>query len=246
LTANGIPDHAVGTFPNTNNPNTISEQSVSVYMSVEPAKTGTSTSVQPTGYALNGVKFDPGTAGSCPTDATATSSCTLLGTTGSWTIEALGQTTFDFGLDSNNAHVQPNGSYHYHGMPTGILANNNATGQKMLLVGWALDGFPIYARWGYTTATDATSALKVMKGSYQLKSTPDSGRPSTSVFPMGTFTQDWEYVAGSGDLDSCNGRTDVTPEFPSGIYHYYITDTYPFISRCAYGTVLDSKAEEGG
>ncbi len=28
LTANGIPDHDVGTFPNINNPNTISEQSI--------------------------------------------------------------------------------------------------------------------------------------------------------------------------------------------------------------------------
>ena len=52
---------------------------------------------------------------------------------------------------------------------------------------------------------------------------------------MGTFTQDYEYVAGSGDLDECNGRFGVTPEFPTGIYHYYITDTYPFIQRCVKG-----------
>jgi hypothetical protein len=167
----------------------------------------------------------------------------LLGNTGTWTIEALGQNSFDFGLDTNNAHVQPNGAYHYHGIPTGILNNDGATGQKMLLVGWAADGFPIYARWGYSVATDATSAIKVIKGSYELKSTPDSGRPSTSVIPMGAFTQDYEYVAGSGDLDACNGRTGVTPEFPNGIYHYYITDTYPFIQRCAYGTVLDAGTE---
>jgi hypothetical protein len=243
LSANGIPDHAVGTFPNPNNPNSIAEQTVSWYTSLTPANTGTSTSVAPSGYALNGVKFDPSTAGSCPSDATSTSECTLLGNTGTWTIEALGQTSFDFGLDTNNAHVQPNGAYHYHGIPTGILTNNGDTGQKMLLVGWAADGFPIYARWGYSVATDATSAIKVIKGSYELKSTPDSGRPSTSVIPMGAFTQDYEYVAGSGDLDACNGRTGVTPEFPNGIYHYYITDTYPFIQRCAYGKVLDAGTE---
>ncbi len=242
LSANGIPDHSVGTFPNPNNPNAITQQSVSASASLTPANTGTSTSIQPSGYALNGVKFDPGTAGGCPNDATSTSSCSLIGSTGPWTIEALGQTSFDFGIDSNNAHVQPTGAYHYHGMPTGILNNNNATGQKMLLVGWATDGFPIYARWGYSVATDSTSALKVLKGSYQLKSTPDSGRPSTSIIPMGAFTQDYEYVEGSGDLDACNGRTGVTPEFPNGIYHYYITDTYPFIQRCAYGTVISASS----
>jgi hypothetical protein len=28
----------------------------------------------------------------------------------------------------------------------------------------------------------------------------------------------------------------VTPEFPCGIYHYYITDTYPYIQRCVKGS----------
>ncbi len=248
LTANGIPDHPVGTFPNANNPNTITAQTISWYTTRTPSENSTSSSVTPTGYALNGVKFDPSTAGTCPSDATSTSDCTLLGNTGSWNIEALGQSTFDFGLDSNNAHVQPSGSYHYHGMPTGILNNNNVTSDnpKMLLVGFAQDGFPIYARYGYTTATDASGALKVMTSSYQIKTTLDSGRPSASVIPAGTFTEDWEYVAGLGDLDECNGRFDVTPEFPDGIYHYYITDTYPFIQRCTFGTPLDNGEGTGG
>ncbi len=246
LTANGIPDHAVGTFPNANNPNAISEQSISWYTTLTPSENSTSTSVQPTGYALNGVKFDPSTAGTCPSDATSTSDCTLLGNDGSWNIEALGQSTFDFGLDSNNAHVQPNGAYHYHGIPTGILNANGvtSTNPKMLLVGFAQDGFPIYARYGYSTPTDASSALKVMTSSYQIKTTLDSGRPPTSVIPAGTFTEDWEYVEGLGDLDACNGQFGVTPEFPDGIYHYYITDTYPFIQRCTFGTPQDNG--EGG
>jgi hypothetical protein len=106
----------------------------------------------------------------------------------------------------------------------------------MTLVGFALDGFPIYARYGYTTATSASSAIKVVKSSYKLKSTASSGRPSTSTYPMGLFTQDYEYSAGSGDLDECNGRFGVTPEFPNGIYHYYITDTWPYMGRCLKGT----------
>ena len=41
--------------------------------------------------------------------------------------------------------------------------------------------------------------------------------------------------AGTGTLDECNGRFGVTPEFPQGIYHYYTTETYPFVQRCVRG-----------
>jgi len=54
---------------------------------------------------------------------------------------------------------------------------------------------------------------------------------------LGTFKQDWEYVEGSGDLDECNGRVGVTPEFPEGIYHYFATDTYPYFQRCLMGAL---------
>ncbi|MGL4610157.1 MAG: YHYH protein [Trueperaceae bacterium] len=238
LTGNGIPDHEVGTFPNAGNPNTISEQSISATLTLTPVETDTATELGgPRGavaYAINGVKFDPGTAETCDDSGT---DCSLGGGTGgAWNIEALSQTSFNFGVDDNNAHVQPTGEYHYHGLPEGIVTNLNK-GEAMTLVGWAADGFPVYARYGYTDAMDATSAIKMMTGSYQLKATPDENRPSTDLYEMGTFNQDWEYVAGSGDLDECNGRTGVTPEFPEGIYHYYATDTYPFLQRCVTGEV---------
>jgi hypothetical protein len=151
-------------------------------------------------------------------------------------MEALGQTSFRFGTDSNNAHVQPGGVYHYHGVPEGLVTKLNK-GTAMSLIGWAADGFPIYARYGYTTATDANSAIKVLSSSYRLKTLPDANRPATSMYPMGAFTQDYEYVAGLGDLDECNGRTGVTPEFPNGIYHYFATDTFPHLQRCVKGSL---------
>jgi YHYH protein len=64
---------------------------------------------------------------------------------------------------------------------------------------------------------------------------PDDRRPSTDLVPLGAFLQDWSYSAGSGDLDDCNGRTGVTPEFPEGIYYYMATDDYPYFSRCIKG-----------
>lgn len=241
LTANGIPDHEVGTFPNPGNPNTISEQTVSASFTLEPAETTTPTELGgprgPAGYVLNGVKIDAGTGGSCDDSGTF---CSLDGTIGNWNIEALGQTSFDFGTDQNNAHVQPDGAYHYHGMPEGFIAKRGGNSSTMTLIGWAADGFPIYARYGYSVADDASSDLKVMTGSYQLVSSVSSSRPSVDLYPLGTFQQDWEYVEGSGDLDECNGRFGVTPEFPDGIYHYYATDTYPYFQRCVKGQVETS------
>ena len=235
LTGNGIPDHPV-TDGNFATP--ISTQSISTSMRLQPTNTGSQTSgAGNVGYVVNGVKLDPGTAGTCAATATGTGpgqGCVQIAGNDPWRIEALGG-AFTFGTDSSNAHVQPTGDYHYHGMPEGYITRLNK-GQALTLVAWAKDGFPIYARYGYTNPNDATSAIKVLRGSFQKKATPDAGRPAnTTIFPMGTFTQDYEYVAGSGDLDECNGRFGVTPEFPTGIYHYYITDTYPFIQRCVKG-----------
>jgi len=224
ITGNGVPDHAVGTFPNSGNPTAIGAVTVSYSNTLTPALASSASSVgHKIGYANNSVPFDPATAESYQN-------------AGVWKIEALNQTYFKFGTDSSNAHVQPDGAYHYHGMPEGYITKLGKGTSTMTLVGFAIDGFPIYARYGYKTATDASSGVRAMNSSYRKKTTPDSGRPSTSAVPMGTFTQDYEYVAGLGDLDECNGRFGVTPEFPNGIYHYYITDGYPYIQRCVKGT----------
>jgi hypothetical protein len=234
LSGNGIPDHAVGTFPNADNPNAVTTQTVAAAMTLFPALSNAgSTPATVVGYAFNGIKFDPGTAGTCTVSGNATS-CSLIGGGGPWRIEALGQGSFKFGTDSSNAHVQPNGAYHYHGMPEAYLTKLGK-GAAMTLVGFAMDGFPVYARYGYSSANDAASAIKVITSSYILKAAPDAGRPATGSFPMGAFSQDYQYIAGAGDLDDCNGRNGVTPEFPNGIYHYFITDTYPFIQRCSKG-----------
>jgi hypothetical protein len=94
-----------------------------------------------------------------------------------------------------------------------------------------------------------------------LKSNPDTNRPETltslaggpgqggttpnTPIPMGAFTQDFEYVEGLGDLDECNGRIGITPEFPNGIYYYVVTDNFPFFTRCLKGD-FDSAGGGGG
>ncbi len=234
MTGNGIPNHPVTTG---NFATPIGVQSLTVSFRLTPTNTGTSAgSIMTPGYALNSVKFDPATDGSCAATATSTApggGCVAIMGRDPWRLEAIGG-AFTFGTDESNAHVQPNGQYHYHGLPEAYLTKLNK-GVAMTMIGFAIDGFPIYARYGYNSATDATSSVRVMKPSYRLKAAPDAGRPSVSTFPMGTFTQDYEYAAGSGDLDECNGRTGVTPEYPSGTYHYYITEKYPYIQRCVKG-----------
>ena len=238
LAANGIPDHDVGEFPSPANPNTIAEQTVTASLTLLPEESGAGTAQGgprgTLGWVLNGVKIDAGTGGTCDDSGTA---CTLNGNAGSWSIEALGQTSFDFGTDANNAHVQPGGAYHYHGMPEGFIAKRGGDSSTMTLIAWAADGFPIYARYGYSVADDASSEVRVMQGSYQLVNAVPGNRPPVDTYPLGTFQQDWEFVEGSGDLDNCNGRVGVTPEFPDGIYHYYATDTYPYFQRCVNGTL---------
>jgi hypothetical protein len=57
------------------------------------------------------------------------------------------------------------GLYHHHTLPTCFSTASTTTTHSPLL-GFALDGFPIYGPYGYTTATDSTSAIKKLVTSY--------------------------------------------------------------------------------
>ncbi len=250
LVANGIPDHAVGRFPNSGNPLEITAQDVEVSFPLAPVETGEvqETGVAggngETGYTLNGVLIAANTAGTCDDSG---EECSLTGETGgNWNIEALGHSNFDFGTDNNNAHVQPGGIYHYHGMPEGLVERRGGNSSEMTLIGWASDGFPIYARYGYSEASNANSEIIAMTGSYRFITDIPENRPPVEVYPLGVFREDWVYEEGLGDLDACNGRFGVTPEFPNGIYHYYATDTYPFLQRCITGEIESSSSRPGG
>ena len=240
ISGNGIPDHAVGTFPNGGNPNTISTQSINYNIPASPVKTTTATDMATFGVLLNGVKLERDTAER------------YMGTGGgTWSYEAItpgfeeGNSKGDdtqrpvrnnwLGSDCNNSHVQPNGQYHAHGLPEAYFqALRKETPSGMVLAGYAADGFPIYLRYGHSTASDSASAIKVIEHSWVLKSGTRADGPGGAY--DGTFREDWEYSAGSGDTDECGGRTGPTPEFPGGTYHYYITDDYPYIPRCVFGT----------
>ena len=212
--ANGVPNHEIGQFPGPGCPNAASAQNYSFRMPLHPKTNSTFIQLkqQAIGVAINGVPFDPGTAEYWKNDRTS-----------GWHIEAIGGKR-SLGLDQNNAHVQPNGAYHYHGIPTGLMSNLGAENQPKL-IGYAADGFPIYAETSEN------------KSSYRIKS---GSRPGGSAGPGGaydgTYEADYEFVAGSGDLDEANGRVGKTPEYPEGTYYYVATAEFPFYPRKLKGT----------
>lgn len=232
ISSNGIPDHQPGRFPNRNNPNSIQPQHYQFRVPAEPkeARNITPNSHSPFGIAINGVVFDAETAEFWNRDRRS-----------GWNYEAKSG-RINLGLDQSNAHVQPTGSYHYHGLPTGLISNLNKT-KAVALIGVAADGFPIYGQYGYADAQDATSEIRKMKSSYRIKKGTRPNGPGGKY--DGTFVADYEYVEGAGDLDECNGRFGVTPEYPDGIYHYYIIEEFPFIPRNFRGTPDSSFQRRG-
>ncbi len=231
VTSNAIPDHPVGEFPNSGNPNSIAAIDQEFRMLLLPEGAGEALDLGEFGVAVNGVVFDPGAAEYWNNDPDS-----------GWQYEALGGGVM-LGLDCNLAHVQPSGKYHYHGIPQGLLDNLGVDGSTMTLIGYAADGYPVYVLYGYADANDPDSEVVELESSYELKS---GTRPEAPDGPGGTydgtFVQDWEYVDGAGALDECNGREGVTPEYPDGTYAYFLTNTFPFIPRCYVATPDESFA----
>ena len=251
IESNDIPKHTVGRFPNRGNPNAIAAQNWTIKIPLQPIPNDTVTPLHqstnhgppnmPFGVGVNGVLFEPGTAEFWMGDRTA-----------DWNYEALGGAV-GLGLDANHAHVQPGGIYHYHGLPTSLLEELGFTAGEIddnthsPLIGWAADGFPVYYAFGYQQADDPKSSVVKLTTSFRLK---QGQRPSGSAGPGGrydgAFIQDYEYALGTGDLDECNGRFCVTPEFPEGTYAYFFTDSWPVIPRGFRGTPVLLKERRHG
>jgi len=90
------------------------------------------------------------------------------------------------------------------------------------ILGFAYDGNPIYGPFAHQNPLDPQSPIVRMSSSYILKPSRQFG-PSTQNYPLGSFIQDYEYRHKSGSLDQNNGRYCVTPDYPEGVYAYFIT-----------------------
>ena len=225
IRSNGIPNHATGQFPGRGNPNTISAQHYDfrVPANPKPADKPTKLVLGPFGVAVNGVCFDPGANEWWNGDPST-----------GWQYEPLMMAPLFMGTDSSHAHVQPNGAYHYHGIPTALVFALTDGKPKMVIVGWAGDGFPIYNNLGPTDSKNVASPLRTLHSSYRVKAGQRPSGPGGKY--DGLFVNDYEYVPGSGDLDESNGVFSPTPEYRNGIYHYVLTDQFPYIPRQFHGT----------
>ncbi len=241
--ANGLPEHDTGTFPNRHNPHSISPQTHEYRLPLNPVMTETPTpSAGEFGICANGVIMDAGTGEFWTAERDR-----VFGARSIWNYEALGG-GINLGLDHHNAHVQGSGKYHYHGLPSGLVESQAAKlGRDVMIhIGWAFDGFPIYAGPGHADPMDPSSDQRELRSSYRLKEGERPGRPDGPGGAYdGTFGHDWEYVEGLGDLDACNGRFGVTPEHPEGTYYYVITEEFPSIPRLWRGTPDPSSMRRG-
>jgi len=92
------------------------------------------------------------------------------------------------------------------------------------IVGYALDGYPIRVAAGIRSSyrlRQITNRTQLPDGTVL---TPGQEGPKVGGdYPMGYFAEDYEYAAGSGDLDEFNGAT------VNGQYSYYMTSTWPYL-----------------
>lgn len=249
ISSNQVPTHSTGDFPNYEGPSgeefiatphtsevdyTPSLSGSTTYLYNE---TGGATPSNPNfwrfGFATNGIGYNP--MGLKPWENPNTGEENW-----EWQEALIDET--DGNIDMYGAHVTSAGKYHYHGDIVG-LADEDGT-KHSAIYGWAADGYPIYYKYGYTDANDPTSAIKELISNYDLKSGSRTGTGTGGEdYPDGsfdgTYIQDYEWTDGDGDLDECNGRTGVTPEFPGGTYYYVITSDFPIIPNCFKGTPSD-------
>jgi hypothetical protein len=150
------------------NPNSISEKAYTFKIPANPkvASSHAATPLGPIGVSINGIPFFNQYAG--PNQP-------LTGEIVSF--------------DRYWGHPAPTGMYHYHVEPL-YLTTVKAT--KSSLLGFLLDGFPVY-------------------GPEENGATVDNMK-----------------------LDAYHGHTHVTADYPSGIYHYHITNTDPYINGSGY------------
>ena len=121
-----------------------------------------------------------------------------------------------------------------------------ATKTHSPILGFAYDGNPIYGPFAHENPLDPQSPIIRMTSSYSMNGNRSRG-PSVSEYPLGSFVNDYTYNHKSGSLDENNGRFCITPDFPEGIYAYFLTidsnqvPQYPYvIGENFYSLPVDS------
>ncbi len=181
--ANNLPKHKTGQFPVASaddayrydrNPNSITEQDILLKLPALPQEAASPSCVPMgmIGFMLSGAALF-NAVDAVGRDAPA------------WEIQ-----------DICSGHPERSGQYHYHDLSPCIKDTRSGPGGQSDLLGYALDGFGIFGKYG------------------------ENGKVLTNA-----------------DLDACHGRvsTVMWNGKPTKIYHYVMTDEYPYSIGCFRG-----------
>jgi hypothetical protein len=183
-------------------PNSLKEQEWSWHIPLAPKVATVTTSIKNVlgtlGFTVTGLPIYGPTEGPMPA------------------FQSFGDPVYNKILDSCGGHTGPSSEYHQHAIFSPAQCNLS----KQAIVGYALDGFPIYSGLGCVDAACKTS-IKMTSG-YVM-----TGNPTSNSWDA------YKYVKSSkaSVLDACNGRTE-----PDGTYGYHVTETFPYILGCYKGT----------
>ena len=127
-------------------------------------------------------------------------------------------------LDSCLGHTAGRGDYHYHAFELSCLALNIGNYKESPILGYALDGFPIYGPFGCVD-DDCTEIIEFQSSWIR------TGDPTTYAW------DNHDYVPNSDPiyLDECNGRYDDKLG-----YHYRATENFPYLLGCYVGELTSS------
>jgi hypothetical protein len=193
-------------------PNSLSAQTWSWSVPLNPAKAKTITSIKNVlgtlGFTESGLPIYGPTEGPQPT------------------AQAFGDPVYNKILDTCGGHTGPGSEYHHHAIT--LVQQCNLS--KQAILGYALDGFPIYTTLGCLDKKCTKTAL--MQSGY-IK----TGNPVTNTWDAYTY----KASKSASVLDSCNGRTQ-----PDGTYGYHATTNFPYIIGCFTGTATLPKGRAGG
>lgn len=136
--------------------------------------------------------------------------------------EPYGDPVYNEIVDACYGHTGGDGSYHMHAIDVECASMVAPTaGAPSPLVGFALDGYPVY---GPDACVDAacTEVVTMQSGWVQ------TGDPTTYAWDAYAY----EDTGDDDVLDQCNGRVE-----PDGSYAYHATATFPYVIGCYHGEV---------
>lgn len=194
-------------------PNALTPQNFTWKIPLKPTKAAAPTNIEnrlgTLGFTVTGIAIYGPTEGPMPA------------------AEAYGDPVGNGLMDYCGGHTGPSSDYHYHTIIYTDAVCNFETSQ---LVGFAIDGFPIY---NSVICLDANCSQTTLAKSGYTK----TGDSKSYVWKAYTFSGGTD----PGTLDACNGRTEA-----DGTYAYHLTPTqFPYILGCLTGTATTQTGGAG-